>query len=262
MKNQFLGAILFLALALAASGGSAQYLYLGGSFDYSSLKLRTMDYKRNSISRIEFAPQIIYRPIRNMGIGASFGLPLSTKVKASLKGSPTTDGYGFSDWGGYSDYSYRHIPNAFDYELTAGSSASGFLRIYVEDKLNFYVDLRVTMARFDEKLVLKRNAQSGYFDSFWDVYRSPVAKLSTDETWQRTLIAPGLSIGLAPHVGEHIFLSFFLGLDYYAFTEKSFSMTVSYTEDYDGQMEYATFTTLLTGSRQVFRAGLGVGTYF
>lgn len=252
---------LLLMLFISASA-TAQYLYLGGSFDYSSLKLRTMDYKRNGISRIEFAPQIIYRPIRNLGIGASFGLPLSTKVKASLKGSPTTDGYGFSDWGGYSEYSYRHIPNAFDYELTAGSNASGFLRIYLEDKLNFYVDLRVTMARFEEKLVLSRNAQSGYYDSFWEVYRSPVAKLSTNETWQRTLIAPGLSLGMAPHVGEHFFISFFLGFDYYSFTEKSFSMTVSYTEDYDGQMEYATFTSLLTGSRLVFRAGLGLGTYF
>ncbi|MFZ1692152.1 MAG: hypothetical protein WAT74_03055 [Flavobacteriales bacterium] len=255
----------FLFTALipsAAIAASAQFTYIGADVGYGYLPLKKVSYERSTANRLEVMPHVLYRIGKHIGVGAAAMIPASSKVSVTLRQSPTTNGYGYDDFYAYYSYENDHRFSTLKYEATDGIGGSLFARLFFDDRANAYFDLRLTYARFTERFTMRRTGRNGYYDSNNQVWREPVAKLDIDERITHAMLVPGVAFGLSPHVGKHVYLNFYFGIDHYAFKKDAFSYTVSYEEDYYGQFEYVTFASRLSGGRQAFRTGMGLGIHF
>jgi len=81
---------------------------------------------------------------------------------------------------------------------------------------------------------------------------------------RHNLPSAGFGLGLMPHVTDHFFLDFNLGLDFLIMGSKpEFSNKIEYDWNYNGQYhEYATLESQFTGVKPSFFMNIGLGYYF
>ncbi|HRD53158.1 MAG TPA: hypothetical protein PKY96_10985 [Flavobacteriales bacterium] len=251
-----------VCIALCTTAAQAQFTYIGADIGYGHLPLRKVGYERSAANRLEVIPHALYRFSKHFGLGAAMIIPASSKVKVTLDQSPTSDGYGYFDSYSYYGYVNDHRFSTLSYEASDRGGGSLFARLFLDDNANAYFDLRLTYARFTERFTMQRTGRSGYYDPNEQVWRQPVAKLDIDDRITHAMLVPGVTFGLSPHVGKHVYVNFYIGMDHYPFKKDAFSHKVSYSEDYNGDFGYVTFASRLSGGRQSFRTGMGVGLHF
>ncbi len=253
--------LLLSLLVLGALRGCGQFTYIGAELGYMNLGLLKVNGERSNVNRMEFCPSAVHRFGKHFGAGAAIMLPAISRVKVSLDGSPTTDGYNYTD---YSTYSVEDDLRFHTFDYTADDHLGGtlFARLFLEDNANLFFDLRLTYARFTERFVLGRSARAGYYDVDQQAWHPALEEVDIDDRITHSMLVPGITFGLSPHIGEHMFLSCYIGLDHYRFPADAFSRTVPYDENYYGELESVTFASRLSGPRIAFRTGLGLGAFF
>lgn len=254
--------LLLIGMAHPGADVSAQFTYVGADIGYCYLPLKKVGFERSVANRLELMPQAIYRFGKHIGVGAAVMVPATSKVKVTLEDSPTSDDYRYS----YSSYSYGyeddHRFSTLTYTAEDGVGGTLFARLYLEDNANLYFDARLSYARFSERLVIRRDGRDGYYDAGADVWRQPVDALDIDDRITHRMLVPGLSFGVAPHVGRNVYFNCYIGFDVHPFAKDAFSYQESYSEDYSGEFEYVTFASRLSGARTALRTGIGLGAHF
>jgi len=249
-------ALLLVVLLIGTQAAKAQFAYAGLSLGYSRLEAG----RKTAVSGLDVIPQILYRPIRNVGVGLQCMLPISQGNTFSFNGSPTSSGYfgGWRDDGRNANYK----PQVYDYTIERSAQLGLVLRYFLESRANVYFDLRYTHGRVMEEFVLTR-PYSGpvfYFGSI--EYPAIPAK---DLYYQRTMTLgyPGMSFGIMPPISDRFFIKADVNVDLLLFRENGFSHRVEYRDIYfSDRHEYVTFESPLNTTKLAWSFGLGTGIFF
>lgn len=248
---------LVVAVLLAGSVPvSGQFGYVGISAGFARMEAGN----KTSQNGIDVIPSVLYRPIRNIGIGVQCMLPASQSTSFKFNGSPTSAGYfgGWSDDGRNANYK----PQEFDYAIVRKAQFGFVARIFLDARINTYVDLRYSYGGVEEEFTLVRPASPARYYNGSIEYPAIPAK---DHYYKRSIDMsyPGLSFGFMPHVGKQFYIRADASVDMLDFQEPGFSYDVEYREVYfSDRHEYVTLASPLSGTKVLWTLGFGAGLFF
>lgn len=243
--------LLVLWIAFQVPSAPAQFTYIGSDFGYSSIRLKGEGH--NYIMTLPVRLTVVSRPWRHFGGGVTYSIPLSQKVEFT----PTGAGGGVSSgWG--SDYR----PTILN-DIIAKDEFSGFLRFFFDTEFNFFLDGRIRSYIIEQHFSLYRKYKPAVFTSSGSLAYAEIPFHSASFATRRRSISPGLSLGFAPHIGKHGFVSFQFEIDYIELKSQPFAMTLESKSNY-GQSwyEYKTIRSELHGPTIAWMVMIGGGIFF
>ncbi len=244
-------AILVLLAVLPKPFASAQFTYVGSDFGYSNIVLK--GHGHNYISTLPLRLSVTHRPLRHVGFGVTYAIPLSQRFAYSPVGAPSIYEGGWQS--GYSPTIINH--------LTAKDELSGFLRIYVETNYNFFVDFRIRSYLIEQYFSLHRAYTPPEYDWNGSIARMQIPLRSAEFSSRKRSVSPGLSVGMSPHIGKHGFLSVQFEIDFVELKSLPFSMTIESGSNYrEAWYQYKTIRSDLHGPTIAWMIVAGGGVFF
>jgi len=203
-------AILFIPL-LGATYMHGQFTYVGAEFGYSTMLL-----KKASFHQAMAGLSIQYRPVNWGALGLSVSGPMVGRGVGS-----------FDFFEGSSGRNVAYKPSVYDHTITRGAVVALNLRGFFGSSANAFVDLRLSRTVMTERLVARRpyvpEDRSGA-----SLYYAAIPELDLNYSSTLTIYAPGLAVGVMPHISDKFYLSASVALDAYLFSDGGYTYFVPY----------------------------------
>jgi len=235
--------ILLALVSIAPCYILAQFTYIGGGPSFS---LGTIS-KGANYSRLDLDLFAMTRPIRNLGIGFSIGLPLTQSNSA--KARSISQNY----------FSGSYTPGTMKYNFRGEMRKTLLMRIFFEKNLVAYLDARVNFNSFSEELIFQRGLVHG--DSYYGWPDSPPISINDRATYRVTY--PGFAIGIMPHLSRSVYLDWNIGVDLLSTRARRFIHIVAYDQTFsDGIVRNTTISNPFDGSFTLLFTSLSIGYFF
>jgi len=238
---------IFLA-GLCVPLAKAQFTYVGADLGYAQvLPLKNVTFVQGNIGIV-----LQHRPFRNLGIGISINAPVHTVSKVRMPLGKTT--------GTRSD---AYTPASHVHEITRSASVTGFGRFYANMEMNLFVDLRFSVSRMTERVLASRPFAPVENYSDGSIRFPALPSLSLDYSAEHTIYAPGIGIGIMPHITNKLYFTTALHFDGYFFQEPGYSYDVPYAVDLVWNThEMRKFESPIGGTRVCVNFTVGMGMHF
>jgi hypothetical protein len=256
---------LFICFVFLLFNARSQFTYINVSGGYEGLSLysnagSTLTGVKSFIASVS----AISRFKRHFGVGFEFSLPISQNFDFSFKNSETSSGVFFEKKVTdilINDEFNRYFAYQYNYNVSYQSIISLFGRIYFDSYLNFYTDVNVSYLKVSEAFTFVRPYYSSYGSGNNFIPEIPAENINYNEEYN--FISPGLRFGLSPHITDHLYLDFKIGVNFILFDKVSFEYRVPYDySNYDNLHQYVIFESQASGLKTIFSTSLGIGFYF
>lgn len=216
----------------------SQFTYLQGGAGYQA----TFFHRSSDITTevtlnhaINLNVKFIHRPIRNFGIGAGFAYPVFQNTKFSFIGAETNSSY--STFRNFEEFysterTRKYQPEEFNYQFKQSFTGEIFARGFIDTYVNAFVGLNFSYSRMEETFVFKRSYKAPTYYSTGNISSEELVARDYNYTEVHNLFIPGFSLGIMPHVTDHLFLTFHFNLDFMIpASANGFRYTVEYDWD-------------------------------
>lgn len=256
------GWLIVFILSVSACSAKAQFAYLGTGLSYEFTPYRINYDAATTHHSFKWNVGGMWRPIRQLGVGVSLGIPVFQFTTFNFADSPTPDGSSFYNFkGSSSDSRARYVPHLYNYELEYGKSYTLMLRYFVFAEQGFYLDFRLTQLEITERFQVQRQSLSaGFFDPF---YYGAVAAVNIDYENHTTMLIPGTALGFMTNLTERLKLDTYFGIDFLKFKSEPFTYRVAHDWDIvDDKTEYVDITGQTDGIKTILTFNLGLNYSF
>lgn len=228
---------------------NAQFAYAGADVRFSWCGLGS----KSKITRTVLDISAEWRPIRNLGVG--FLLPVTMSEKADVKLT------GEEVW----RYAYGRLAlykPTIKNEVSLKEEFGAYLRLYLDTRTNVFLDVRMRSFFIQQELVLSRPYHAAEYSSGDVMYAAIPAQYWSFSKGVRA-IAPGFSLGWAPHVGKNGFILLAADVDLLNIDIPQSSLLIeSDYVFYEDRHKYTLLWNSLSGSSTVWSVRFGGGVRF
>lgn len=213
MKHLFLKAILGLLFTLVFNLLHAQFSYTGFRLSYHNVRFDQGDIiNATRLNSATVNLDLMHRPLRNFGIGASVRLPIyqGFKYYFSFDNAGEVSGGGVLDDGEFSTI----LGGDFNYDIQANAGFSLIGRLFFDVERNYFVDLRYTFQSYDETFSYKRSSSSGFSDQNINLSRT----VNTSGV--------GFSFGMQPRIDDHFYITYVGTIDFLTARDQAFTSVI------------------------------------
>jgi len=244
-----LGSMLMIFWAVCSTTlAHAQFTYVGADLGYfGGFPLKDATFIQGNIG---FTVQ--HRPMRNLGFGISITAPVVTSSKVNMPLGKSS-----------AIRSNAYEPTTQKHEITRSASITAFSRFYTGKDLIFFMDVRFSMLRMTERVLASRPYAPVEYYSDGSIMYPAIPELSLDYSAEYSIYAPGIGIGIMPHISEKLFFLTAVYFDAYLFGEPGYSYTVPYSVDLTWNThETKKFESPLSGTNLSVMVAAGLGMHF
>lgn len=240
MKFALVHIQLLLVLAFVgpwAPQTSAQFTYFGGDSGFRRMSLDGEG--KGSLSQGVITVQGLFRPFRNIGIGASYAIPFATIVNYDLKGTRV--------WQHRAGRSAMYEPNISNF-VVIKEEYSLFVRLFPSTEVPLYFDIRLRSYLLSQTYEMVRPYHPPVYSDISGQLQYPeIPQYSNGFALQSRSLCPGFGIGTLSHVGEKGFLFSSFELDRVEFNVPVYTMKMVSGLNYStGQNEYTTISNTIS----------------
>lgn len=206
-----LATILFFNVA----SSFAQFTYTGIKLSYHNVRFDgSSGIAENStrINDLALNLNIVHRPIRNIGVGVSYRIPLSRGFKYALTDEDET--YSIQGGGMFEEDEVDYDGGTLSYNIENTSSTTLIGRFYADIERNIYFDVRYTFENYKERFS-------------YDRLQSPdTPEMNIDYERNTTVKGIGFSIGVSPHISDHFYFGYSATVDFLGTSDSGFSYDI------------------------------------
>lgn len=257
--------VLSLVLLVLALSAEAQYIYFGTGLGYEATPYR-INYDAATVhNSFNWNISAMWRPLRNLGVGVTIGIPIYQGTRFSFGDSPTPDGSSFYNFRSTSsDSRIRYKPQEYDYDFVYGTSYTLNLRYFFAVQPDFYLDLNFTKLTITEQFKMKTPSKPTQYENInYTIQYGYVQAVDIDYSRGHDLLIPGVGIGYMPNIAEHLKLDFYFGIGFLNFKEDPFVFQVAHDWDIvNDKTEYVDLTGQTEGLKTVLNFNVGLNYIF
>lgn len=251
----------FLIITFLSFNSISQFTYININTGYEGLSLLSKGgTKLTGVSSFSPSVSFISRFKRHLGVGFQFSTPIGQNTKFSFEDASTSSS-SFRDYY-VTNSSERYYAQEYDYDFQYNTYSSIFLRLYIDRKINFYVDGQFSFTQISESFKFIRPYVPQSYGVTGEVNRPSIPEENIDFQNTKNVFSSGVKFGLSPHLTDHLFLDFNLGWDFMFLGTRSFSYSVPFKYDFEGWHEFVAFKSQINGVKTMFSIRLGIGYYF
>jgi hypothetical protein len=253
--------ILFiLLLCIAPFRSDAQFTYIGGGLGYTNVKFSEggLFGETTRSNNVYLGLNALHRPLRFLAVGLEVNIPLTQGGNYSFADAPNTSTFSeVSDRSGIFNSDYQ--PQFLDYSFVRSTSATLLLRIIEAEIAGLFLEARLSYFGLEETFQLRRGVVIG--GSTFDP-NPPTAPLNIFRNTSYNMLAPGMAVGMMPHIDDHLFFHCTVGLDFFFFENRSFSENVIHYDSFSDTPRTIIYQSQAVGTKTALFASFGFGYIF
>jgi len=255
-KKRLFFVITLISGILVSSCAQAQFTYINLSTGYaitpyestSSLGISSNTHHQSFV----VSPGILFRPIRNLGIGVEMTIPVAQGNSFSFKTQ------GFSAWTHNSlGNASRYKPNKVEYDIRQSLSFSFYARLFLLKSTSLFVDFKYTNTSVNEDLTFERTYKPPTYFSTGNLYENEVPGASFNYSKKHAIHAPGIGVGYFHHLSKFIATNAQISADVLLFDDKGFTYFVEHDEN-----KYTTLRSKISSIEVMYSIKIGASYFF
>jgi hypothetical protein len=248
--------IILMSIFILNSSAHAQFIYFNVNTGYaitpyessSNLGISSNTHHQSFI----LSPGILYRPIRNLGIGLDVTIPVAQGNSFSFKTQS------FNAWTHNSlGNSGRYKPRTVEYDIKHSISFSLYARLFLLKNTRLFVDIKYTNISIQEDLEFERTYKPPTYFSTGNLYENEVPGASFNYSKKHAIHAPGIGVGYFHHLSKFIAFNAQIGADVLLFDDKGFAYFVQYEEN-----KYTTLSSKISSIEVMYSIKIGASYFF